>query len=72
MNAQRPDPGQSKSIDIDKTDRAVSSKLAGRALETRLLKRRAVVFLGGCLLLTLAWVGVLVWAAGKLFHEFVG
>jgi hypothetical protein len=36
------------------------------------LKRRAVVFLAGCLLLTLAWVGFLVWAAGKLIQEFVG
>ena len=72
MNAQRPDLEQSEAFEIEESDRAESSKLTGSALETRLLKRRAVVFLGGCLLLTLAWVGVLVWAAGKLFHEFVG
>ena len=72
MNAQRPDPGRSEAIDVDETDRAVSSKLAGSALETRLLKRRAVIFLAGCLLLTLAWVGFLMWAAGKLIHEVVG
>ena len=72
MNAQRPDLEQSEAFEIEESDRAESSKLTGSALETRLLKRRAVVFLAGCLLLTLAWVGFLVWAAGKLFHEFVG
>jgi len=72
MNAQRPDLGQSEAIDVDETDRAVSSQLTGSALDARLLKRRAVALLAGCLLLTLAWVGFLVWAAGKLIHEFVG
>ena len=72
MNAQRPDLGRSEAIEIDKTDQPVSSRLTGSALEARLLKRRAVALLAGCLLLTLAWVGFLVWAAGKLMHEFVG
>jgi len=72
MNAQRPEPGRSEAIDVDETDRAVSSRLTGSAPEAPLLRRRAVVFLAGCLLLTLAWVGFLVWAAGKLIHEFLG
>jgi hypothetical protein len=72
MNAQRPEPGRSEAIDVNETHRAVSSRLTGSAPETPLLKRRAVAFLAGCLLLTLAWVGFLVWAAGKLIHEFVG
>ena len=72
MNAQRPDLGRSEAIEIDKTDQPVSSRLTESALEARLLKRRAVALLAGCLLLTLAWVGFLVWAAGKLIHEFVG
>jgi hypothetical protein len=72
MNAQRPEPGRSEAIDVEETDRAVSSRLTGSALETRLLKRRTVIFLAGCLLLTLTWVGFLVWAAGKLIHEFLG
>ena len=70
MNAQRPDPEPSEAI--DRTDQAVSSRLTGSRLETRLRRRRAVIFLAGCLLLTLAWVGFLVWAAGKLIQEFVG
>jgi len=72
MNAQRPDLGRSEAIEIDKTDQPVSSRLTESALEARLLKRRALALLAGCLLLTLAWVGFLVWAAGKLMHEFVG
>ena len=71
MNAQRPDLGRPEANDVE-TDQAVSSQLTGSALETRLLKRRAVALLAGCLLLTLAWVGFLVWAAGKLIQEFVG
>jgi len=30
------------------------------------------VVLAGATLLILAWVGVLIWAAGKLLDEFVG
>jgi hypothetical protein len=41
-------------------------------VEGAVLKRRATVVLAGAVLLTLAWVGFLVWGAGKLFHEFVG
>jgi hypothetical protein len=37
MNAQRPDLGESEAIDVDETDRAVSSQLTGSALEARLL-----------------------------------
>jgi hypothetical protein len=49
-----------------------SDHAASGAVDPLLLKRRAKVVLAGATLLTLTWVGILIWAAGKLLDEFVG
>ena len=67
MNAHRLNLGQPDLIE-GKTVWNVSDGL----VEGAVLKRRAMVVLAGAVLLTLAWVGFLVWGAGKLFHEFLG
>jgi hypothetical protein len=68
MNAHGLNLGQPDLIE----GKTVPNQVSDGLVEGAVLKRRATVVLAGAVLLTLAWVGFLVWGAGKLFHEFVG
>ena len=56
---------------LDPNFRPVITRLGG-SLSAVAVQADGKVVLAGATLLTLAWVGVLIWAAGKLLDELVG